>query len=262
MQLAGIGRAHFWEGGSVWIALITGVSELHSHHAIQVSLPFQGDVEFKTAAEAAWSHYPGAIIAPDREHAFQAAGRVVANLLFEPESRAGRLLLERMGDQTIQPLTAHQVGKLVRQLAPAYFDDAPDEDMIAICRGLISDLSGIDPRLSAPDVRIQRAIRSIRERLDSPLTLPQLAKSSGLSPGRFRHLFVQETGISFRAFLLWERLNRALALGFGGDSWTEAAHAANFADSAHLTRTCRRIFGFAPTAAKVDTHTGARRQSA
>ena len=119
MQLAGIGRALFWEGGSVWIALITGVSELHSHHAIQISLPFQGDVEFKTSAEAGWTHYPGAIIAPDREHAFQAPGRVVANLLFDPESQAGRLLLEKIGNSTILPLTDQKVEKLARQLAAA-----------------------------------------------------------------------------------------------------------------------------------------------
>jgi AraC family transcriptional regulator len=47
-------------------------------------------------------------------------------------------------------------------------------------------------------------------------------------------------------------LNRALSIGFSGGSWTEAAHAANFADSAHLTRTCRRMFGLAPTSARVE----------
>jgi AraC family transcriptional regulator len=31
-------------------------------------------------------------------------------------------------------------------------------------------------------------------------------------------------------------------------SWTEAAHAACFADSAHLTRTFRRMFGINPAA--------------
>ena len=65
----------------------------------------------------------------------------------------------------------------------------------------------------------------------------------GLSESRFRAPFVAETGVSLRAYILWARLNRALDLGFGGTSWTEAAHAANFADFAHLTRTCRRMFG-------------------
>lgn len=65
--------------------------------------------------------------------------------------------------------------------------------------------------------------------------------------GRFRHLFVAQTGTSLRAWLLWARVDHAMASAFHGQSWTEAAHAAGFADAAHLTRTCRRVFGIAPS---------------
>jgi AraC-like DNA-binding protein len=58
--------------------------------------------------------------------------------------------------------------------------------------------------------------------------------------------------VSFRRYLLWERLNKALSVGFGGATWTEAAYAANFADSAHLSRTCQRMFGLAPTRARIE----------
>jgi AraC-like DNA-binding protein len=33
----------------------------------------------------------------------------------------------------------------------------------------------------------------------------------------------------------------------GGMSWTQAAHLAGFADSAHLNRTYKRMFGITPT---------------
>jgi len=79
------------------------------------------------------------------------------------------------------------------------------------------------------------------------LTLQDMADSVGLSAGRFRHLFATVSGIPFRVFLLWARLNRALELGFGGTAWTEAAHLTRFADSAHLSRTCRRMYGIAPS---------------
>ena len=39
----------------------------------------------------------------------------------------------------------------------------------------------------------------------------------------------------------------AVARGMAGGSWTEAAQQAGFAESAHLSRTCRRMFGIAPT---------------
>jgi AraC family transcriptional regulator len=69
-----------------------------------------------------------------------------------------------------------------------------------------------------------------------------------LSPGRFRHLFVAETGTSFRAYVLWMRLNVAIQFAMAGESWTAAAHVAGFADSAHLTRTFKRMFGMNPAA--------------
>jgi len=65
----------------------------------------------------------------------------------------------------------------------------------------------------------------------------------GLSPSRASHLFVEQTGLPFRAYVLWLRLVRAVDAHAKGLSLTEAAHEAGFADSAHLSRAFRRMFG-------------------
>lgn len=87
----------------------------------------------------------------------------------------------------------------------------------------------------------------MRARLATPIRLQDVAAAVHLSPGRFRHLFVAQTGTSFRAWLLWARAEQAIAAANQGMSWTAAAQAAGFADAAHFTRTCRRVFGIAPT---------------
>jgi AraC-like DNA-binding protein len=48
--------------------------------------------------------------------------------------------------------------------------------------------------------------------------------------------------------VLWTRLNVAIQFAMAGQSWTEAAHGAGSVDSAHLTRTFRRMFGMNPAA--------------
>jgi AraC-like DNA-binding protein len=47
--------------------------------------------------------------------------------------------------------------------------------------------------------------------------------------------------------VLWLRLRIAITRVQAGDDLTVAAHAAGFADSAHLTRTCRDMFGLPPS---------------
>jgi AraC-like DNA-binding protein len=54
--------------------------------------------------------------------------------------------------------------------------------------------------------------------------------------------------VGLRPYVLWRRFLRVWELLMGGASLTSAAHAAGFADAAHLTRTSRTMFGFPPSA--------------
>ncbi|MBV9228376.1 MAG: AraC family transcriptional regulator [Chloroflexi bacterium] len=54
--------------------------------------------------------------------------------------------------------------------------------------------------------------------------------------------------------LRWQRLLVALRTSASGASLTEAAHAAGFADSAHLTRVFRTTFGLPPSRIFKNSH--------
>lgn len=80
-----------------------------------------------------------------------------------------------------------------------------------------------------------------------PVSGTKLAAQVGLSASRFTHLFTEQVGIPLRRYVLWSRLRIAITLVQGGDDLTGAAHGAGFADSAHLTRTTREMFGLPPS---------------
>jgi AraC-like DNA-binding protein len=84
------------------------------------------------------------------------------------------------------------------------------------------------------------------------LALNELAEVANLSPGRFRHLFVDETGMTVRLYILWLRFERAWELIGDGSSLSSAAHGAGFSDAAHLSRTSRRMFGAPPVAIQME----------
>jgi AraC-like DNA-binding protein len=50
----------------------------------------------------------------------------------------------------------------------------------------------------------------------------------------------------------WLRISVAIEAAMAGASWTQAGHEAGFADSSHLTRTHKRMFGIVPTATRND----------
>jgi AraC-like DNA-binding protein len=54
--------------------------------------------------------------------------------------------------------------------------------------------------------------------------------------------------MALRPYILWRRLIRVWELLAEGMPLSAASHAAGFADAAHLSRTNRRMFGFAPSA--------------
>ena len=121
--------------------------------------------------------------------------------------------------------------------------------MVDAAKSTIALLSGATIRPDRElDPRLTRAIDYIRANIRSPISLGRVASAVALSESRFRHLFVAETGTSFRAYLLWLRINLAIRAVMAGASWTDAAHEAGFSDSAHLTRTHKRMFGIEPTA--------------
>jgi len=246
------GSILFWEGGSLWLlsappGLRYPKTDLHAHHAIQITVALTGRIDFD---DADGGHVGGereaVAIAPDVPHAFEGSG-LVAHLFMAPDGQVGRQLMRALfARASIATLPIEALGDFPARLRATFEDPRRSEDELrSLGRGLIAHLVGRDARLAVRDPRIQRLIAWVSERLEDDLSLDEIAAFVGLSAGRTRHLFVAETGLPFRTFVLWLRLTRALALFASGAALTEAAHGAGFADSAHLSRTFRRMFGIA-----------------
>jgi AraC-like DNA-binding protein len=97
----------------------------------------------------------------------------------------------------------------------------------------------------AIDPRIARALRDLESEPD--LLLESLAVRCGLSESRLRHLFQRAVGVPLSRYRWWLRLRHVARAVRGGRSLAAAAHDAGFSDAAHLSRTFRRTFGFAPS---------------
>jgi transcriptional regulator GlxA family with amidase domain len=253
MKPAAAGRILLWRGGSLWIGRALEATGCHAHHAVQISLSLvDGSVQFRRPT-GPWTLYPAAIVVASQPHAFQAPGQDVAQVFVEPESRDGRSLQGRYGADGIAELAVATLSPQIAALAAAYRQRASDAELIALSCAVIAALTGsVAAPSPPPDPRVATAQRMIRERLNESLPLRTLAAAVHLSPDRFRHLFVEQTGVGIRPYLLWLRLERALGSYIAGTTLTEAAHTGGFADSAHFSRTFKRMFGMAPASVRTE----------
>jgi AraC family transcriptional regulator len=96
------------------------------------------------------------------------------------------------------------------------------------------------------DPRITRVLATIRAADELRISIEDAAAMVFLSPSRFAHLFKQQVGLPFRRYILWRKLTRAMFVIGRERTIAPAAHAADFADAAHLTQTFYQMFGIAP----------------
>jgi AraC-like DNA-binding protein len=174
-----------------------------------------------------------------------------AVIFVEPETPTGRSLTERHLRDGIASIDDACVGQASAELFAAWLGRPDQEALIAGAWRVIHALTGGQEPAVVTDERILRAVAWVNANLGRTITLDEVARQVYLSPSRFRHLFIEQTGMGLRPYVLWRRFLRAWELLASGESVSAAAHGAGFADSAHFARTSRLTFGFPPSLLEV-----------
>lgn len=239
-------RWYLWDGGFFALGKSQGVVPLHQHHAIQIVIGVEGEIAIK-GKQGEWRSSRGVIVRPDVEHSFDGLGSLGAMVFVDPESVEGLWLRSSLGgDITVVPEA--RLEKSISELRT--FDERPLESMEigALIRHCVHSLCAGAPPARKMDPRVTHVLKTIRASEDLRISIEDVAATAFLSPSRFAHLFKQQVGLPFRRYMLWRKLTRAmLAIGREG-TIAAAAHAADFSDAAHLTRTFYQMFGLSPSA--------------
>jgi AraC-like DNA-binding protein len=253
-RVGGAGNFASWDGGCMLIGRAHGITPMHAHYAIQIAFGPVPGIRFRTSDDEEWTSYGGVIIPSRRAHSMDATVVPSNAVLFvEPETREGRALAERyLHGGNLAALPDDVLQEVVPALFAAWHSAPTLETLTAAARRVVQVLSGGVVNAVVADERILRAVAFIKAHIDRPLTLDEVAGEACLSPSRFRHLFVEETGMALRPYILWRRFVHVWELLTEGASLSSAAHAAGFADAAHLSRTSKTMFGFPPSALQVN----------
>ena len=225
-------------------------SSAHAHHAIHLILCIEGELRVR-AGTGRWARAAGVLTAPDVSHQIDARGVEVLLVFLNPESDAGAAL-GAVVDGPVRLISDDERAALVRDGRPEALLRADGVDWT---RAAVATLGGgtlAAKRRIHP--RVRKLLAQLRAEPDGDTSLDALASAVDLSPGRLMHAFTTSIGVPLRPYLTWLKLQRAAAAIVSGLPLADAAHAAGFADAAHMSRTFRRMFGMPPSSLRPLAH--------
>ncbi|MFI0448871.1 helix-turn-helix domain-containing protein [Actinomadura sp. 6N118] len=240
-----------------------GSAHTHAHAAVQLLLVTSGEV---LLADDGGSELPvqAAVIPAGAAHAVRADQARGVMVYLDAAGRQARGLTARLAQ-----VTEHATGVGNSHACVAAWQAAARPALAVLTTltvdittdltagleasgGVVAALTGQgDPVAPPQGGGLHTALAMLPELVATgePIRLEAVAAQVGLSASRLRHLFTEQLGLPFTACVRWARLQAAMHTVRDGGTLTAAAHAAGFADSAHLTRVFHAMFGLAPSTA-------------
>jgi AraC family transcriptional regulator len=189
--------------------------------------------------------------AAEQAHRLDCSGPL-AQLYFDPEGTEGLRLSQTLRGSGVRAVRLPRAEQIGNQLGACWKDGWPADRCQQLVDRIVQLVVPGDPPKNI-DARVMRSLELLRASSARSVPLAALAAQVSLSPSRLAHLFRANMGLPVRRYLLWLRLNDAISAMSQGANITQAAHDAGFSDSAHLTRTFRRMFGMPPS--RLRSHT-------
>lgn len=212
----------------------------HQHGAPVFLAGLYGAFRLRVAGRA-WISCRTAMIPAGLPHELDLGGDPLGVLYVEPDLAGRDALVPLLGD------TCEEDGALIgRSGETRAFRAVFESRQGAVEAGpafadLVRHANGRARR--GMDERVARAVAILAVTPDGPMPVADLARAVGLSASRFQHLFTKATGVPYRRYRAWMRMRRAIDAVIAGSNFTAAAHAAGFADQAHMAHDFRRTFG-------------------
>lgn len=218
----------------------------HSHHALQVSVSLDAPfgLTWQPADKSQGENtdmFEAVMLAPNTRHQLDGRKGSQALLLIDPEyAWATQITQQCLAQATVAALPALVVQTFQETLSSIQAKN-PIDILLNALRPKDAERTMLDPRISA-------AMEYLQSKATKTSSAREVASQVHLSESRLGHLFKQQVGIPVRRYQMWLRLMDAIDYAFAGQSLTDAAAHAGFADSAHFSRTFQAMFGIPASA--------------
>lgn len=220
-------------------------NEPHKHFTASITLALEGSLRVRKDVDEEWQDVYGIAALPNVSQQLQDTNALLLNLQVDPETEAYARLASRLwSDHELVFFREQELGGLRTALQAASTSSSPG---VALWNATLDALGGPAMGPRPYDPRISQVLAILKAAMPDAPTAQELGEQVELSEGRLIHLFSEQVGVPLRRYVLWLRIRHIVFCLAIGKNLTDAAHEAGFADSAHLTRVFRSMFGLAPS---------------
>ena len=232
-------RLFVWPERLLFLGRLEQVAS-HRHAADVCLVALSGALRVQISPNEEWWQGRSAVIPAGCVHALDLRGSYVAVLYNDAHRPCYRLLSARDRREPVLGLPTEAALQKALQRFGRTFDEPGSTALIERSLGESLQVYSDAPQL---DRRIKKIIERIQEDLEQSPSLETLAAIAGVSASRLQHLFITETGVPLRRFRTWVRFRSALLAIAQVHSFTDAALASGFANSAHFSHAFKAMFG-------------------
>ena len=200
--------------------------------AAHIIISMDGSMKAQCAGAEYLCH--GILVPSGISHAVDTQGNAVLVFLYDCTTEVAKQIRE----------VACIPEKVCKEIAEQYADMESASDRYDGFEQTVLSRLGITGLVAnVTDERIQTAMKLIRTKSTEKVTCQDVADAVHLSQSRFSHLFREQAGMTFAAYLIYQRILCVYTQMLQGRSITEAALEAGFSSSSHFADVNRRVFG-------------------
>jgi AraC-like DNA-binding protein len=222
-------------------------STVHALHNYKIFIAVHGDFDLHLMGGRAFRACKAIVIAPDRPHRIISRGAMFGAFYLVPETIEGQKVSRFFAGKEVFVPPAPVLAAIMPRLRMYLENGCSVQEADEISNYLFNNLTPPGEAGAALDRRITRALEHLDSRVGYRVRLAEVAAEIALSHSRLEHLFREQVGISISRYMLWSRTRAALMLMATRKSLTEVALEVGFSDSAHLSRTFRKMIGISPS---------------
>ena len=200
--------------------------------AAHIIISMDGSMKAQCAGAEYLCH--GILVPSGISHAIDTQGNAVLVFLYNCTTEVSKQIRE----------VACIPEEICKEIVQLYADmESVSDSYYGFEKAVLSRLRITGAAANVTDERVRTAMKFIRANSTEKVTCQEVADAVHLSQSRFSHLFREQVGMTFAAYLIYQRILCVYTQMLQGKTITEAALEAGFSSSAHFADVNRRVFG-------------------